>query len=147
MIVLMMTLYKNVGHSGCDLHVLKRQSFSSPDFRNISNSHVHVANSCNQNWGGQHICGVICVKVKVISPKITKRKKRQTLYAPTALHANFIWLKINCLLNTVLKLYLIKLQSKRLDKIPHRELRAWQILSHMISLWIQYLNILSQMSS
>lgn len=60
--------------------------------------------SCNQTLRGQHIWGVICVKVKVISPEITKRKKRQTLYAPTALHANFIWLKINCLLNTVLKL-------------------------------------------
>lgn len=78
----------NDGHTGCDL--LKRQSFSSLDLRNISNSCVHVADSCNQTSGGQHICGVICVKVKVISPEITMINKRQTLNAPTALHANFI---------------------------------------------------------
>lgn len=78
----------NDGHIGCD--ELGRQSFSSLDFRNIFNSCVPVADSCNQTSGGQHICGVLCAKVKVISPEITKKKKRQTLSAPTSLHANIM---------------------------------------------------------
>lgn len=74
---MMMIIYMNDGHIGCD--ELGRQSFSSLDFRNIFNSCVPVAYSCNQTLGGQHICGVLCKGQGYLSRNHQNKEKTNTV--------------------------------------------------------------------